>query len=881
MRKYAWTIAALFLAAALAVGGLVAGAETNQTRATVDFEGLGEGSLVESLQSGVGVTGDAVAGQIAVLGIRRSAPNQSAAMIFDGTCQPGGTALWCTGWDFDLFFPDLGNLLIVSEDGDATDPDDARDGIITFDFSGFGEGSVHVESFLLIDTDKRRPTISWTTAAGTTGSERLPATGDRRWRRIDVGVDDVVEFTVDLRGEGAIDDLILVMPTTPPVTTTSTTTTTVPPTTTTSTVPPTVTTSSTTTSTSSTTTTPTVTTTSTTTVPPTVTTSSTTTSTSTTTTTPSVTTTSATTTGPAITMTHQANDESADAAPGPRLIPGDTLTWTHTVTNTGTEDLWSLIVWHDGIGRADCPTRTLRVGDTVVCTVSASADQDIYAADVDASAWAADGSQADFTSAAYYTTLDNTTTTTTTTTTIPGTTTTTTTLPPAPASLAMAVTIDGAATDAAPGPELDATLPVSLQYEITNTGGETLLSLFVWHDGIGRADCPVRTLDPGQTTLCTATAVAGEGEQASTVDAATWDAAGNRVSTDATVYWFTTIDPADPALSLELFVDGQSAVATPGPAVESGHQATIEYRATNIGGADLYALWMWEPGYGRIDCPTRTVLRGATVVCTRQITAGPGSNSGEALARAWDGTGAEVEDAAEYHFFGTALFPAVDIQVYVEGWDADSPPGPRLLTPGEVIHFTYVVTNTGQTPLTGITVDDSRRGAVTCPRSELGLAEAMTCTDTDITRWGNHGGIGTVVADAAGTRVTDNDPVYWHTRDEPRILDLRLEVSVNNDPADDAPGPIVHIPGSVQFSYVIENRGNTWMNEITIVHPGVLQSSIRCYGDRTLNAGETLRCTATVPAVAGVYAEDIMVYAWDNDGRLETAEDPVHYTAIQ
>ncbi|MBU1494442.1 MAG: hypothetical protein KJ956_10790, partial [Actinobacteria bacterium] len=74
MRKYAWTIAAAFLAAALAVGGLVAGAETNQARVTVGFEGLGEGSLVEGLQSGSGISGDAVPGSIGVLGVRRNAP---------------------------------------------------------------------------------------------------------------------------------------------------------------------------------------------------------------------------------------------------------------------------------------------------------------------------------------------------------------------------------------------------------------------------------------------------------------------------------------------------------------------------------------------------------------------------------------------------------------------------------------------------------------------------------------------------------------------------------------------------------------------------------------------------------------------------------------
>ena len=41
------------------------------------------------------------------------------AMVFDSTCTPGGTPAACTGGDFDLFQPALGNVLIVSEDGDS------------------------------------------------------------------------------------------------------------------------------------------------------------------------------------------------------------------------------------------------------------------------------------------------------------------------------------------------------------------------------------------------------------------------------------------------------------------------------------------------------------------------------------------------------------------------------------------------------------------------------------------------------------------------------------------------------------------------------------------------------------------------------------------
>ena len=48
--------------------------------------------------------------------------------------------------------------LIVSENGSAANPNDARDGVLTFDFRGFGPGVVTVESFVLADTTRGVPT---------------------------------------------------------------------------------------------------------------------------------------------------------------------------------------------------------------------------------------------------------------------------------------------------------------------------------------------------------------------------------------------------------------------------------------------------------------------------------------------------------------------------------------------------------------------------------------------------------------------------------------------------------------------------------------------------------------------------------------------------
>ena len=51
-------------------------------------------------------------------------------------------------------------------------------------------------------------------------------------------------------------------------------------------------------------------------------------------------------------------------------------------------------------------------------------------------------------------------------------------------------------------------------------------------------------------------------------------------------------------------------------------------------------------------------------------------------------------------------------------------------------------------------------------------------------------------------------------------------------------------------------------------------------GDDVLNARQSLTCTATMPAIAGQYTSEVVVYAWDNDGRRTTTMDPVNYLGM-
>lgn len=80
----------------------------------INFNDLSAGTVVDNEYSAEGVTVSAVGGS-------------GQAMIFD-TANP-------TGGDWDLQTNNLGKALIISEDGDSSDPDDnASGGILRFTF---------------------------------------------------------------------------------------------------------------------------------------------------------------------------------------------------------------------------------------------------------------------------------------------------------------------------------------------------------------------------------------------------------------------------------------------------------------------------------------------------------------------------------------------------------------------------------------------------------------------------------------------------------------------------------------------------------------------------------------------------------------------------
>lgn len=149
---------------------------------TLTFEDLTAGALVTDQFNGVTIS---------------SADPATPVMVFD-TSNP-------TGGDHDLATSDLGNVLILSEDGDTTDPDDnAGGGTFIFDF----ESATEITELTLLDIEETGGEVRLFDADGDLiRSLDIPATSDGGQQVLDIRVAEVLRMEVFLPGSGAIDNI--------------------------------------------------------------------------------------------------------------------------------------------------------------------------------------------------------------------------------------------------------------------------------------------------------------------------------------------------------------------------------------------------------------------------------------------------------------------------------------------------------------------------------------------------------------------------------------------------------------------------------------------------------------------------------------------------
>jgi hypothetical protein len=317
---------------------------------------------------------------------------------------------------------------------------------------------------------------------------------------------------------------------------------------------------------------------------------------------------------------------------------------------------------------------------------------------------------------------------------------------------------------------------VTWTYVVTNTGTIPIISYTVTDsDPAVEVSCPnLSPLPPGASVTCSAagTAVAGQYANTGTVDAI--DSLEDPLTDTDPSHYFG----ASPDVDIEKSTNGEDADAAPGPNVPTGSTVTWEYQVTNTGNAPLTNVAVTDDKLGAISCPQTTLAVEATFTCTAtgQAEAGQYANLGTvtALFEPPGSTSITVTDSDPSHYFGAT--PAVDIEKSTNGEDADAAPGPTLPN-GSTVTWAYVITNTGNTPLTQIAVTDDKLGAITCPKTTLKAGATFTCEATGEAQTGQYANLGTVNAlfeppastARSGVRaqafpavtVTDSDPSHY------------------------------------------------------------------------------------------------------------------------
>ncbi|MEM7507266.1 MAG: SdrD B-like domain-containing protein [Pseudomonadota bacterium] len=152
----------------------------------IDFNDLNAGDTVDNQFPGVTITAQR----------RDDDPDsENDAMVFDSANPTGG--------DTDLATANQGNVLIVSEDNDASDPDDNIGGSVEFVF----DNAVDLRDIKVIDTEEGGTIELFDRDGNLIDTVAIPQIGDGEIDQVLIDTTGVVRMVVTLNGSGAIDDI--------------------------------------------------------------------------------------------------------------------------------------------------------------------------------------------------------------------------------------------------------------------------------------------------------------------------------------------------------------------------------------------------------------------------------------------------------------------------------------------------------------------------------------------------------------------------------------------------------------------------------------------------------------------------------------------------
>ncbi len=573
---------------------------------------------------------------------------------------------------------------------------------------------------------------------------------------------------------------------------------------------------------------------------------------------------------PAIDIEKYTNDQDADTPTGPYLPIGSTVTWKYVITNTGNVALGGLQVVDDQLGNlGPFIDVMLEPGQstTITRTGIVVGGQHRNTATVTATYL---GQTVTDTDPSHYFGING---------------------EPNP-SIDIEKYVNNLDADVAPGPSIQVGSTVTWTYTITNNGNVPLRVLEIIDDRLGNLAVPSDgVLHPGETwTLTrTGTAIAGQYRNVATVKAREESDMITALITDSDpAYYYGTNDVPQPSVDLEKLINGQDADIAPGPQIPAGESITWTYIVTNNSNTPIEVVSVKDDKIGTIwetSSSNRILLQpGENRTWTRSGIAILGQYKNTATVNAYNLSGSQevlLTDSDVAQYLGIEPRPAIDLEKHTNDVDADNPTGP-LLPVGSTVTWKYIITNTGNVALGGLSVMDSELGNLG-PFTDVMFepGQTITITRTGIVRAGQYKNTATATATYMGQTVSDTDVShYYGIYGEPRPA-IDIEKTTNGQDADTPPGPTVPVGSTVEWRYVIKNTGNVPLR-VEDIHDNQL-GSLGVPEDPILDPNEVWTLTRTGIAIIGQYANKATVNAYNLIGtseQLVTDSDFSHYLGV-
>jgi uncharacterized repeat protein (TIGR01451 family) len=264
--------------------------------------------------------------------------------------------------------------------------------------------------------------------------------------------------------------------------------------------------------------------------------------------------------------------------------------------------------------------------------------------------------------------------------------------------------------------------PVHYQYVVTNSGDAAIHDLAVDDDLVtGPITCMDTTLQPGESTTCTATHIVTDADVAAGHITDTASATGTADGTEVISPPSTVTIPIEQPASLTV----DKSVQTPGP-YSVGQTVTFTYAVKNTGGVPLTDLAVNDDHVGHVSCASSTLNPGERTTCTGTYTitsqdGAAGSVTNTATATGVTPPGATITSPQTYQTLPIGA-PHITLTKTVKT------PGPYKV--GDLVAYSYTVTNTGTTPLHDVLVSDDRVADIGCDTTTLAPDQSTTCHGT-------------------------------------------------------------------------------------------------------------------------------------------------------